>query len=85
MLEGAGVAAAIGELDPVVGQHGVQSVGYRGDQVAQELSRGQLTRLVNQPRNGQLAGPIDGYEQVELAFSGVPRRCRCEKSRWASA
>jgi hypothetical protein len=42
MPEGVLVAASVGKLDAVVGQHGVDLLGHGGDEVAQELRRHHL-------------------------------------------
>ena len=42
MLEGILIALTVGELDAVIGEHGVDLVGYGGDQVAQELCSDRL-------------------------------------------
>lgn len=37
-------------------------------EVAQELGGGHVAGLLMQFRIGELGGPVDGYEEVELAF-----------------
>ena len=68
VLKRMGVFLAVGELDAVVRQDGMDPVGDRRDQVAQELGGGHLTGLLLQPRESEFAGPVDGNEQVEFSF-----------------
>ncbi len=65
------VARLPGELDAVVGQDGVDAVGYGFQQVFEELPCCPAIGLVNQLRDGELAGAINADEQVELAFGGL--------------
>ena len=59
-----------GELDAVVGEHGVDLVGDGRDQAQQELSRDGGGGLLVQLDEGELGGAVDGDEQVELALFG---------------
>jgi hypothetical protein len=65
------LAGGIGEVGPIVGQHGVDLVGDRFDEVQQEVSDDPLCRLLVQLGAGKLRGPIDGDEEVEPAPRGA--------------
>lgn len=65
------VALAMGELDAVVGQHGVEPIRNGGDQIEQELRRRYLSSLFDQLGEGELACSVNGDEDVELAFGGL--------------
>jgi hypothetical protein len=58
----------VGELDAVVGQDDVDLVGNGLDQFVEERCRGNGIGSVDQPGEGDLRRPVDGNEQVELAF-----------------
>jgi len=68
VLQGVPILLAIGELDAVLGEHGVDGVGDDGHDVAQELGGHHLTGLLMQLRIGEFRGPVDGHEEGELAF-----------------
>ncbi len=59
-----------GELNAVVGEHGVDLVGDGLQEVAQEVGRDARGRLLVQFDEGELGRPLDGDEEVELAFRG---------------
>ena len=64
------VAWREGELDAVVGQHRVDLVWHGGDQGDQEgRSRGPASSGDGLDE-GELAGPVDCYIQIELALGG---------------
>ena len=46
-------------------------VGSGGDQGHEEGGRRDAVRLLDELGEGELAGAVDGHEQIELAFSGV--------------
>ena len=64
------VLREVGELDAVVGEHRVDEVGHGVDQGVEEgccrLGVGAFDEL----HEGELRGPVDGNEEVELAFGG---------------
>jgi hypothetical protein len=60
--EGVRVQGAVGEFNAVVGQHGVDPIGQRLQQVAQELRRFHLARPLLQSHKGELRRPVDGDE-----------------------
>ena len=68
---GPGFALGIGEVDAVVGQHRMDLVGYRLDEGAQEVGCGARGCFDVQRSEGELAGAVDGDEEVELAFGGL--------------
>ena len=63
------MAGVTGELDAVVGQHRMDGVRNHLDQLAQELGRDHLARLLMELDIGELGGPVDGHEQAQFAFS----------------
>ena len=67
---GPGFAGGIGEVGAVVGEDGVDPVGDGLDQAAQEVC-GRLARhLFVQLDEGELRGPVDCDDEMELALSG---------------
>ena len=63
-------ASGVGEVGPVVGEDGMDPVGDGLDQVAQEIC-GRLARhLFVQLDEGELRGPVDCDDEMELALSG---------------
>lgn len=86
------------ELDAVIRQDRVHAVGNRFDQCLEEGARRHGGCTLLQPREHELARPVNGYEQVQFAFGrtqlGIrpfPRTnggqwlIRCGSSRWDSA
>jgi hypothetical protein len=71
MLEGILIPLAVGELQAVVRQDGVDLLGYDVDEVTQELRRDGLDGLRVQLGIGKLAGAVNGDEQGEPAFFGT--------------
>ncbi len=67
-VEGVFVTGLVGELDSVVGQHRVDGVGNCGDEIAQELGRRHLARLLMEFGISKLGCPVDPNEQAQLAF-----------------
>lgn len=55
----------------IVGQHGVDLVGHGRNQVAQEITGDAPSGLFVQLDEGGLRGPINPYEQIELALFGA--------------
>ena len=77
VVEGISVVGVIGELDTpfdclpaavaqdrIVGQHGVDGVGYGCDQVAQELGGDHLAGFLMLLDERELAGAVDRDEQA---------------------
>lgn len=64
------VPGQVRELDAVVGQDCVDSIGYGGDELVEELSCGERRRLRLQAGEGIFRGPVHRDEQVQLAFLG---------------
>ena len=64
-------SSAIGELDAVVGQHGVDPVGDGLDQGLEEARRRAAGGFLMQFDEGELRGSVDGHEKVELALLGA--------------
>ena len=67
------IASGIGEVGSVVGEDGVDPIGDGFDQAAQEV-RGRAARhLLMQFDEGELRGPIDRDEEMELLLRGWAR------------
>jgi hypothetical protein len=62
------IQGPVGELKAVVGQHGVDPVGRRLQQVAQKLRRFHLARPLLQSHKGELRRAVDGDEEIQLAL-----------------
>lgn len=58
------------ELDAVVSQDGVDTVGHRFQKVLQKLPSRLSVCLFYQLGHGELAGSANGYEEKELAVGG---------------
>jgi len=65
---GVAVARLLGELDAVVGQDRVDLVRHGLQQLFEELPGGSSVGLVNQLGDSELAGAINGDEQIEPAL-----------------
>src|SRR6516225_6998583 len=61
----------VGELNAVVGQDGMQAVGHGRDQSLQEACGARPVGLLMELGEGELGGPINRDEQVELAGFGA--------------
>ena len=68
VMEGGAVAASVGELHAVVGENRVDAVGDGFDKIPEELGGSHLAGLLDKADKGELRGPVDGDEQIELAF-----------------
>lgn len=64
------VFLTVGELNPVISEHGVQLVRRRLDEVAQKLCGDQLRRAWVQFGVGDLTGAVNRHEQIQLPFFG---------------
>ena len=64
------VLRQVGELDTVVGEHGVDAVRNSFDERFKEGGRSPRVSLFHEFDDGELRGPVDGHEQIELAFGG---------------
>jgi hypothetical protein len=64
------VLRQVGELDAVVGEHGVDAVRNSFDERFEERGGGSHVGSFHQFDHSELRSPIDGDEQVELAFGG---------------
>ena len=73
MVERVLIALPVGELDAVIGEHGVALRGYGGDQVAQQLSGNHLARCFMPLGRGELADAVDRDAQVERTFCRTSR------------
>ena len=68
VVEGVDVAGAVGELDAIVGQNGLDGIGDRRHQIAQELSGLHLTGCGMELGEGEFGGAVDGHEEGEFAL-----------------
>ena len=59
------------ELDAIVSQDSVDRVGHCLDESGEEGGGGDAVGLVHQADEGELAGPVDGNEEIELSFGGL--------------
>ena len=64
------VPGQVGELDTVVGQHGVDAVRNGCNERFKKGRSGPHVGLFDEFNHGELRGSVDGHEQVELAFGG---------------
>ena len=71
VLERIPVGFAVGELDAVVGQHGVDCIWHRRQEVAQELGCSHFPSLFVEFDVSELRRAIDRHEHVELTFGGT--------------
>ncbi len=58
-------------MDAVVGGHGVDPVRHGSDERLEEGGCGDPRCALDQLSEGELAGAVDGNEEVELSFGGV--------------
>jgi hypothetical protein len=66
--EGERIQGAVGELNAGVGQHGVDPIGQRLQQVAQELRRLHLACPFLQPQMRKLRRAVNGDKEIQLAL-----------------
>jgi hypothetical protein len=78
MLEGLLIALAVGELNAVIGEHGVELIGHSGNQVAQELSSNCFGSVRMQLGIGKLAGTVMATNNCDLPSSV----CTSAMSMW---
>jgi hypothetical protein len=71
VLHGRAVLLAVFELDAVVGEDRVDLVGNCRDEMAQEFGCDHLGGPLVQFDIGELGRPMDGHEEIELAFRGL--------------
>ena len=71
VFEGKPILLAIGELDAVIGQDGVDPVRHSINQVAQELGGNPFSRTLMQFDIGEFRGPVDGDKQPDFAVAGA--------------
>src|SRR5215813_12182499 len=70
MTGGVLIAPSVGKLEAIVGQHGVDLVSHGSAEVTQEWRRHYLGGFGVQLNRRILAGPVDGHEELQLAFFG---------------
>jgi len=62
------VPGTVGELDAVVGEHGMDAIRNGFDERFEEGSGSSHVGLFDEFYHGELRGPVDGHEQIELAL-----------------
>lgn len=65
------VPGQVGELNTVVGQHGVDAIGNGRNQRFQKRGSSAHVCAFDQFNKGELRGTVDSHEQIEFAFSGA--------------
>ena len=65
------VLRQVGELDSVIGEHGMDAVWDRFDKGLEEGSGGLHAGLFYKLNRDELGGAIDGDQEVKLAFRGT--------------
>lgn len=65
------VAGLFSKLDPIVGQDGVDPVRDDAQEMFEEFPGRLPIGFLNQLCDSELAGPIDGDEEIQLAFSSL--------------
>jgi len=65
------IAAGLGEVRSIVGQDDVDFVGNGFDKGSEEVCRNAPRRLLVQLGEGKLRSPVDGHEEIKLAFLGT--------------
>ncbi len=63
--------ARSGEVDPVVGEHGVDLVGHGLKECVQEVGRNPLRGLFMHLDEGELRGTVNSDQEIELALFGA--------------
>jgi hypothetical protein len=66
-----GVARRKAKLDAIVGQDGVDLVWNGCDEGDEKGRRRDTVRLLDELDEGELAGPVDGNEEMKLASGGL--------------
>ena len=61
----------IGELDAVVGEHGMDPIGDSCDQRLEESRRSLHIGTFDQLHESELRSAVDGHKEIELAFGGA--------------
>lgn len=69
IFRGPAITGWIGEVGPVVSQYGVDFVGNGLRQRPEEVTGNASGCLLNKLGKGELGSPVDGYEEIEPAFS----------------
>ena len=65
------VLRQVGELDSVIGEHGMDAIGNRFDKGLEKGSGGLHVGLFYKLDRDELGGAIDGDQEVKLAFRGT--------------
>lgn len=58
-------------MSAVIGKYGMNFVREGGNEGTQEVGRDAARGLRNELNESELGGPVDGDEEIELAFSGT--------------
>jgi len=67
---GPSIAGGIGEVGSIISEDGVDPIGDSLDEAAQEVRGGAARHLLMQFDEGELRGPVDCDDEMELALSG---------------
>jgi hypothetical protein len=62
------ILGKVGELDSVIGEHGVDAIGDRCDQRSKKAGSGSHVGTLDQLDKGELRGSVNCHEEVELGF-----------------
>ena len=65
------VARRLCELDAIIGEDRVDAIRHSPEQVFKERPRGLAIGLLDKLSDGVLAGPINAYEEIELALDSL--------------
>lgn len=66
--EAVAVARQVCEPDTVIGKHRMDAIGHNRDEVVEDRPSRGAGGAEHQSGEGELAGPVDGHEEVERAF-----------------
>ena len=71
VMEGISVTSSIGELNAIVGEHRIDGVGQRRDQIAQKLRCYHLRGSGMKLGKSKLGRSVNSYKEIELPLDGL--------------